>query len=321
MTYIYRAEDEKEITPAGDTPMSNSQIARIVAISVLAVAVVLSFLFYISGNEKPVAITTPVQETGSFAPSFNCAKASTRVEHLICNDRRLAALDVEVDRIYKLGMNSAKDPVKYRNSQREWLKNTRNRCDTISCLIDAYELRDLETRPRFYGEANGFDEPQNAGGSLQNTDANSWNFLIGLCSWKSDDDTFRPTTCNRNVTSNTGAVGYTFYKKDTVEELLLDGKELQACAECGPHKFESISPITYTRTNNSNEVMTTVIADNGCILQEIYKKEGTEIFDKPLPFKGPCTKSQFTLSSTMITLVNRKGGWNTHSKNNYFTAN
>jgi len=35
------------------------------------------------------------------AASFNCAKAQTKVEHAICDDKQLSTLDSEMGRLYK----------------------------------------------------------------------------------------------------------------------------------------------------------------------------------------------------------------------------
>ncbi|HKU26346.1 MAG TPA: hypothetical protein VJQ54_12805 [Candidatus Sulfotelmatobacter sp.] len=77
--------------------------------------------------------------------SFDCKKAATNVEHLICNDPELAKLDATVSRGY-VGMLltdskeiSYEDPV--RSGQLDWLRNVRNKCETRACLFNAYNSR------------------------------------------------------------------------------------------------------------------------------------------------------------------------------------
>lgn len=77
--------------------------------------------------------------------SFDCKKAATNVEHLICNNPELEKLDATVSRGY-VGMLltdskeiSYEDPV--RNGQLDWLRNVRNKCETQACLFDAYRAR------------------------------------------------------------------------------------------------------------------------------------------------------------------------------------
>ena len=75
-------------------------------------------------------------------PSFDCAGARTRVEHMICGDSRLAALDrAEGDRYIaaKLGADPEQTD-KARRDQRSWLK-TRNACTTAHCVAESYDYR------------------------------------------------------------------------------------------------------------------------------------------------------------------------------------
>jgi len=87
-------------------------------------------------------IITPItKEDNSFAPSFNCAKASIEVERLICEDKELASLDVELNQLYKQSINSGKDSVGLRNGQIEWMKTSRNQCVDKECLMTSYTVR------------------------------------------------------------------------------------------------------------------------------------------------------------------------------------
>ena len=77
--------------------------------------------------------------------SFDCDKASTSVEHIICGNRDLIKLDATVNRgfvamqILHSKEISYQDPV--RVDQVNWLKNVRNRCASASCLFDVYRSR------------------------------------------------------------------------------------------------------------------------------------------------------------------------------------
>ena len=62
-------------------------------------------------------------------PAFDCAKAQGEVEHLICKDEGLAALDRKLDEVYKAALAKARDDVPQwlRTEQRGWIKG-RNEC-------------------------------------------------------------------------------------------------------------------------------------------------------------------------------------------------
>lgn len=83
------------------------------------------------------------------APGFDCNKASTEVEKLICSNDELAKLDVEMNKSYHAFMKTL-DEEYYRNKlkkkQREWLKYiTKAPCfsgtDKINCLKNVYAFR------------------------------------------------------------------------------------------------------------------------------------------------------------------------------------
>jgi uncharacterized protein len=71
------------------------------------------------------------------APSFDCAKAKTSVEKMICGDEGLARSDQAVAMLYRFAPRKAQ---MFPHDQREWLE-MRDRCTDRACLIDAYEER------------------------------------------------------------------------------------------------------------------------------------------------------------------------------------
>jgi uncharacterized protein len=75
---------------------------------------------------------------GALAASFDCAKAGTAVEHMICADPAVSSLDQRLADEYRAA--SARDP-HVKEAQREWLLGTRNKCSTTACLSEAYAAR------------------------------------------------------------------------------------------------------------------------------------------------------------------------------------
>lgn len=83
-------------------------------------------------------------------PSFDCAKASTLVEKMICTDGELAALDRAVAKLYAGVPRGARgDRLTLFKQQPDWLKD-RDKCTDRDCLIGAYDERlfDLFTASR-----------------------------------------------------------------------------------------------------------------------------------------------------------------------------
>jgi len=62
-------------------------------------------------------------------PAFDCAKAESEVEHLICKDKNLSALDLKLDGVYKAALVKAgnEHPPVLKAEQRGWIGG-RNEC-------------------------------------------------------------------------------------------------------------------------------------------------------------------------------------------------
>lgn len=76
------------------------------------------------------------------AASFDCAKASTKVEHIICDDPEISKLDDELSVAYKTAVQDEdeKQAKVIRQSQMKWMKY-RNNCKVALCIKGAYEIR------------------------------------------------------------------------------------------------------------------------------------------------------------------------------------
>lgn len=85
--------------------------------------------------------TSELSEQMTFSPSFDCAKASTGAERLICSNQMLAGLDVQMMTVYKQVLNVSTDKDAEKKVQREWLEYERNICATSECMIKAYQGR------------------------------------------------------------------------------------------------------------------------------------------------------------------------------------
>jgi uncharacterized protein len=102
-------------------------------------------------NESPKPITTPSAPADASAapgPSFDCAKASSDAEKLVCGDARLSALDREVADLYKAAQTGPGE-LDVAAEQRGWIKG-RDACwqavDANRCLLESYQTRIVELR-------------------------------------------------------------------------------------------------------------------------------------------------------------------------------
>ncbi len=75
------------------------------------------------------------------AASFDCTKAATSVEKMICSNPTVSQLDSELGSAYQVVVKSADNKNEIKRLQRAWLKNERNLCKDVACLIQIYQDR------------------------------------------------------------------------------------------------------------------------------------------------------------------------------------
>lgn len=80
------------------------------------------------------------------AASFDCRKAASDVEKMICADSTLSSLDSTLSTVYSKAAYRSSEPATLKAAQRRWLKNTRNVCQTVECVEVAYKQRLLDLR-------------------------------------------------------------------------------------------------------------------------------------------------------------------------------
>jgi len=79
----------------------------------------------------------------TFAASFDCAKAGTKVEKLICSNDSISKQDENLAKTYKGALDAATDKEELKKQQIAWLK-ARNTCADEICLMQSYQNRILE---------------------------------------------------------------------------------------------------------------------------------------------------------------------------------
>ncbi len=107
-----------------------------------------------------IGIAVPV----AAQPSFDCAKAESSAEALICVDETLQALDREISRLYDLAVDGPHmTPARLRELQaiqRGWIKG-RDDCwkavELRECVVDSYMIRIHEIRTG-YSDSREEDE-------------------------------------------------------------------------------------------------------------------------------------------------------------------
>lgn len=74
------------------------------------------------------------------AASFDCAKAGTRIEHLICDNPEISRLDDELNTAYKAALKDQAQAEAIKQAQRRWVKG-RSGCVDAACVKNSYAAR------------------------------------------------------------------------------------------------------------------------------------------------------------------------------------
>ncbi len=77
----------------------------------------------------------------SKAASFDCTKAATKPEKLICSDPILSTIDEQIDELYRQVQAGASDKEGLRKEQQNWIKTQRDSCRDASCMVKACQKR------------------------------------------------------------------------------------------------------------------------------------------------------------------------------------
>lgn len=78
--------------------------------------------------------------TGAHAASFDCSRARSLPERMICGDMMVFEMDDRLAAAYASALQIAPSPDRLRSEQRQWMAE-RNRCSDAECLTEAYRRR------------------------------------------------------------------------------------------------------------------------------------------------------------------------------------
>lgn len=94
------------------------------------------------GTGDVSAASTPVSMTAApIRASFDCGKAGSRIEKLICSSPSTADADVRLAAAYTAARTKSNSPDALKADQRHWLTDERNACTDAACLVRVTEAR------------------------------------------------------------------------------------------------------------------------------------------------------------------------------------
>ena len=140
--------------------------------------------------------------------SFDCVKAASQVEKIICADAELKAADTRMAELYARALKAtpAADQAGLRSEQRGWIK-TRDQCSTATepkrnCVSYAYEQRNGRLQGLISSSGTGTTAPAAATGAAPQTSAASTAGRLTLAPGQ-------PPTVQKGTVAGRGDVTYT----------------------------------------------------------------------------------------------------------------
>jgi uncharacterized protein len=88
-----------------------------------------------------MALIILMADGGAWAASFDCSKASSRPEKIVCSNPQVSAADERCAELYRLSLKRSSDGEILKKEQREWIKSQRDLCGDGTCMQRAYEAR------------------------------------------------------------------------------------------------------------------------------------------------------------------------------------
>lgn len=88
-----------------------------------------------------IAILLCITSIYAHAAGFDCGKATTNIEKMLCADPEISALDEQMATAYQTTLEKTDDRKTLEAQQLQWLKGVRNACTDIDCLNLAYPGR------------------------------------------------------------------------------------------------------------------------------------------------------------------------------------
>jgi len=95
-----------------------------------------------------LAITLALAVPAPVLSALDCSRAKSNAEKLLCSNSRLAYADERMALAFRGAIHRGADPRMLVEAQRAWIRDARDVCNDVECMLNAYEERisDLDSR-------------------------------------------------------------------------------------------------------------------------------------------------------------------------------
>jgi uncharacterized protein len=95
----------------------------------------------VAQQDQAITAAKPEASQPSIVASFDCSKASSKIEKLICSSPQTAEADRKLASVYRAAALKSVDQSALKQQQRDWLTKERNACNDATCLVTVTEAR------------------------------------------------------------------------------------------------------------------------------------------------------------------------------------
>ena len=241
----------------------------------------------------------------SLAASFDCNKARSVSENLICNDPELSMMDEKLFKVYRKAKEISLNSKEFRDEQVQAWKYREKKCVDKECLTEWYVAR--------FKHFNEVVSIESINSSKVNHEKYSneaiklpekkWNFMIGLCIPMDNDDRDKIQSCDPASVkmSNTWSAGYAKYYQDYSLTYWASGRLDKYNASVILNKKVAL---VYKNLLSSNKIEVSMVVD-GCGESTTYAMNNNRLFITAVsPAYGDCTVEQTAINKRFVYLNN-----------------
>ena len=142
-----RRRGDSELQAIADAKAQKADNKRLAIGSVVLLFIAsICWFYYVYGNKEPTQyayqpLVPKIEIEMRVEPSFDCSKANSPSEKLICSDNELATEDNELFKLYKKAKAKSNDPVAFKAESVDAWKAREGYCKDKDCLLEWYSRR------------------------------------------------------------------------------------------------------------------------------------------------------------------------------------
>jgi uncharacterized protein len=224
-------------------------------------------------------------------PAFNCEKAKSPSEKIICSDQELAAMDIKLNELVKAVRRNTSDIKNFNKDTVDAWKKRESQCFDRECVKKWYIDRIAIYSNDGINRQNKIDSLTQAQPPQRQIVSNTiaTNFLIGLCEIPNQSN-LNECTSQAIDLSDAPMGSYSIFSKEVIHYVVRSSFKVP---EKHRIKNDFDIKVKYEIDLSGNNIITTTTDNSGtCQTKKLYKKQGETISVTRMEMSGSCDEVQ-----------------------------